>query len=54
VGLQIAPKNTEEVEAIFKEEAASLNKIIVTNKLKIKKEDDLIKCIQLYNQLTIK
>ena len=54
VGLQIAPKNTEEVGSIFKEEAAGLNKIILSNKLKIKKEDDLIKCIQLYNQLTIK
>jgi hypothetical protein len=54
VGLQIAPKNTEEVETIFKEEAAGLNKIILSNKLKIKKEDDLIKCVQMYSQQVIK
>ncbi len=50
IGLKKAPKSNEEVTEIFKVENESLTKIIESNKLKIKKEDDLIKCIQLFNQ----
>lgn len=50
IGLHIAPKTPQEVEAVFKEESASLNTIIISNKLKIKKEDDLIKSIDIFNQ----
>lgn len=53
-GLQKAPKSNEEIATIFKLEGESLNKIIQENKLKIKKEEDLIRCIELYNKQTIK
>jgi hypothetical protein len=53
-GLQLAPKTAQEVEAIFKEDGAILNSIIILNKLKIKKEEDLIKCITIFNQRVLK
>ncbi len=50
IGLKKAPKSNEDLAEIFKVENERLTKIIESNKLKIKKEDDLIKCIQLFNQ----
>jgi hypothetical protein len=50
IGLKKAPKSNEDVAEIFKVENERLTQIIELNKLKIKKEDDLIKCIQLFNQ----
>ncbi len=54
IGLQRAPKSEEDILAVFKNEAAQVNKIIAGNKLKIKKEEDLIKCIDLLNVATKK
>lgn len=51
LGLEKAPKSNDEVEMILKNEASSLKKIIADNKLKIKKEEDLIHCIKLYNSM---
>ncbi|MFM6995189.1 MAG: hypothetical protein ACKOWO_08760 [Sediminibacterium sp.] len=50
IGLKKAPKTNEEVAEIFKVEKESLIKIIGSNKLKLKKEEDLLKCIELFNQ----
>lgn len=52
IGLQRAPKTTEEITAIFKNEHERLNKIIRNNQLKIKKEEDLLQCITMFNQLS--
>lgn len=49
-GLQRAPKSEEDISTVFKNDAAPINKIIAGNKLKIKKEEDLIKCIELFNR----
>ncbi len=49
-GLHPVPKTTQVLDIILKEEAAIVNKIIAENKLKIKKEEDLIKCLEIYNQ----
>jgi hypothetical protein len=49
IGLQKAPKSNEEVVAILKNEGEKLDTIIQANKLKIKKEEDLIKSIELLN-----
>lgn len=54
VGLQKAPKSNEEIVNVFKLESASLNEIIQTNNLKIKKEEALLQCIELYNKQSIK
>ena len=50
IGIQKAPRATEEVESILKSNGSGLLKIIETQKLKIKKEQDLMKAILLYNQ----
>lgn len=49
IGIQRAPKSEEDIAAIFKNDAAQVNQIIANKKLKIKKEEDLIKCITLFN-----
>ncbi len=49
IGLQRAPKSDEDVTAVFKTDAAQINKIIADKKLKIKKEEDLVNCIALFN-----
>lgn len=49
IGLQRAPKSEEDIAVVFKNDAAHVNKIIADKKLKIKKEEDLIKCISLLN-----
>lgn len=49
IGLQKAPKSNEDVADIFKVENQRLIKIIESNKLKIKKEEDLVKCIEAFN-----
>jgi len=54
MGINAAPKTTQEVEALFKEDAAKLNSIITSNKLKIKKEEDLVKCFEIFNQSVVK
>lgn len=50
IGLQKAPKSNEELAAIFKNQGESWNTIIQANKLKIKKEDELVKYIELLNK----
>ncbi len=50
IGLKKAPKSNEDIAEIFNVENERLTKIIESNKLKIKKEEDLIKCIQHFNQ----
>jgi len=54
IGLQKAPKSNEEIGIVFKSESGLLQSIIQSNKLKIKKEEDLIKCIELFNQQLLK
>ena len=54
MGLKAAPKSTQEVEALFKEDGAKINAILSSNKLKIKKEEDLIKCFEMFNQSVLK
>lgn len=49
IGLQRAPKSEEDIAVVFKNDAAQVNKIIADKKLKIKKEEDLMKCISLLN-----
>jgi hypothetical protein len=49
IGLQRAPKSDEDVTTVFKTDAAQINKIIADKKLKIKKEEDLVNCITLFN-----
>lgn len=49
IGLQRAPKSEEDIAVVFKNDAAHVNKIIADKKLKIKKEEDFIKCISLLN-----
>lgn len=49
IGLQRAPKSDEDVTAVFKNDAAQINKIIADKKLKIKKEEDLVNCIAMFN-----
>jgi hypothetical protein len=53
-GLQKAPKSDEEMTTIFKTESAKLNSILLANKLKIKKEEDLVKAIELLNKQSLK
>ncbi len=54
IGLKAAPKSTQEVEALFKEDGAKINAILGSNKLKIKKEADLVKCFEMFNQPMLK
>ena len=54
IGINAAPKTTQEVEALFKEDAAKLNSIVSSNNLKIKKEADLVKCFEIFNQFLVK
>ena len=54
IGLKAAPKSTQEVEALFKEDGAKINAILSSNKLKIKKEEDLVKCFEMFNQPVLK
>jgi hypothetical protein len=54
IGIQKAPKSNEEIATIFKTATARLNTIVQDNKLKIKKEEDLIKCIELFNKQALK
>jgi hypothetical protein len=50
MGLQKAPKSNEELLSLYKENAAALKGILEKNNLKIKKEDDFIKCISKLNE----
>ncbi len=50
IGLQKAPKSNEEAALLFKNDVAKLNNILQSNKLKIKKEEDLAKCFELLNK----
>ncbi len=50
IGLQKAPKSNEEAALLFKKDDAKLNNILQSNKLKIKKEEDLVKCFELMNK----
>jgi hypothetical protein len=54
IGLQKSPKSTEEIGTIFKTEAGILNTILQNNKLKVKKEEEFLKCIEIYNQQKVK
>jgi hypothetical protein len=53
IGLQKAPKSNEEAALLFKNDVAKLNNIFLSNKLKIKKEEDLVKCFELLNKQSV-
>jgi hypothetical protein len=50
MGLQKAPKSNEELLSLYKAYAVALRGILEKNNLKIKKEDDFIKCISKLNE----
>jgi hypothetical protein len=50
MSLKKAPKSNEELLSIYKEDAARLQSILQKDNLKIKKEEDFIKCITRFNE----
>jgi hypothetical protein len=50
MGLQKAPKSNEDLLSLYKVYATTLKSILEKNNLKIKKEDDFIKCISKLNE----
>jgi hypothetical protein len=50
MGLQKAPKSNEDLLSLYKVYATTLKSILEKNYLKIKKEDDFIKCISKLNE----
>jgi len=50
MSLKKAPKSNEDLLSIYKEEGTKLQSILQKNNLKIKKEEDFIKCISKLNE----
>ena len=50
MGLQKAPKSNEDLLSLYKADATKLKGILEKNNLKIKKEEDFIKCIATLNE----
>ncbi len=50
MSLKKAPKSNEELLSLYKEEGTKLQSILQKNNLKIKKEEDFIKCISKLNE----
>jgi hypothetical protein len=50
MSLKKAPKSNEDLLNLYKEDAAKIQSILQKNNLKIKKEEDLVKCIRNFNE----
>jgi hypothetical protein len=50
MSLKKAPKSNDELLSLYKEDATKIQSILEKNNLKIKKEDDFIKCVSKLNE----
>ena len=50
MSLKKAPKSNDDLLSLYKEDATRLQSILQENNLKIKKEEDFIKCISKLNE----
>jgi hypothetical protein len=50
MSLKKAPKSNEDLLSLYKEDATKIQNILQKNNLKIKKEEDFIKCITGINE----
>ena len=50
MSLKKAPKSNEDLLSLYKADATKLKGILEKNNLKIKKEDDFVKCIATLNE----
>ena len=50
MSLKKAPKSNEDLISLYKEDATKIQSILQKNNLKIKKEEDFIKCIATLNE----